>query len=236
MWLVSREMPGQLYEEKLAGGGNAGLLGNNGAYMVRAINPQWGYVPNSVRPESFKFHVERLVIKDQLSVDYWLDGKFVGNVPFQSPELNALFKNTEVIGVTSNSDVWDFAAQYYKIGLFNDADATAIFSTLKAKWNTETYPNQICIDNISWTKDATKFTPSAKVIYAPAGITVADPSQWDYQWYQDDGTLGKQVLFATGYQPAISTFTSAKGIKIKVIVRPKDINGKVWRYFEGTYN
>jgi hypothetical protein len=234
MWLVSRYMPGQRYEERLAGGGNCSLLGDS-EYLIRAVNPQYGFVPNSVMPEIYKTHIERLVVKDQTQADYWIDGVYVGTVKFQAPDLNGYVKTDEVIGVVSNNAVWDFAAQYYKIGNLDNATAAKTFTSLSTKWNTGVLPDQILLSNIGFSKTGSVYTPSAKVINVPAGVAVADPSQWDYKWYQDDGTLGKQVLWSTDYQPSVSSFDPSKGTRIKVTIKPKDTNGKGWRYLEGTY-
>jgi hypothetical protein len=235
MWLVSRYMPGQRYEERLAGGGNCSLLGDS-EYRIRAINPQYGFVPNSIMPEIYKTHIERLVVKDQTQADYWIDGAYVGTIKFQYPDLNGYTKTDEVIGVVSNNAVWDFAAQYYKIGNITDDVAAKIFSSLATKWKTGILPNQILLSNIAFTKNGDKYTPTAKVIKVPDGASVDDPSNWDYKWYQDDGSLGKQVLWSTEYEPLTSSFNPNLGSKIKVTIRPRDTNGKVWRYFEGTYN
>lgn len=232
MWLVSRYMPGQRYEERLAGGGNSGLLGDNSS-GVRMINAQYGFVPNSVIPSIYITHIERMVIKDQTQADYWLDGKYVGTIQFQAPDLNNYTKTENDIGVVSNNAVWDFAAQYTKVGTFSDTDAATIYNLLAAKYNVGVLPNQILLSNISSVKGKTTYTPSATVINTPAGVTVADPSKWNYQWYYDDGSLQVQKPFSTVYQPAISLVPT--GMVVKVLIEPKDTNGNVWRYLEGTY-
>jgi len=186
-------------------------------------------------PEIYKTHIERLVVKDQTQADYWIDGLYVGTVKFEEPDLDNYVKTDEMIGVVSNNAVWDFAAQYYKIGNINDDDAKKIFASLANKWQTGVLPNQILLSDISFTQDSTKFTPTAKVINIPKGVKVDSPENWDYKWYQDDGTLGKQVLWSREYQPSIRSFNPSLGSKIKVTIMPRDVDGKCWRYFEGTY-
>jgi len=231
MWLVQRFMPGQRYEEMLAGGGNASLLGDL-EFSMRAVNPSYGSMPNSTFPEVYKTHILRIRYTTTTAY-YYKDGVYQDSVNYQGADIPYI-KNDAVMGVTSNNAVWDFAAQYYKIGNFSDADAAAIQTSLAAKWQTGVLPNQILLGSMGWSHDATKFTPFATVTNTPAGITVAAQSAWDYQWYQDDGTLGNQVLWSTAYQPLVSSYNPALGIRVKVCIRPKSTTGSFqWRFLDG---
>jgi hypothetical protein len=233
MWLVHRYMPGQRYEEMLAGGANADIYGDLSATM-RIVDPSYGEVVGSIFPEVYKTHISRIKYTDTYA-DLWIDNVYQGRVTYQNEEIPSYTKGDEVIGVVSNNAVWDFAAQYYKSGNFNDADATTIYNSLATKWNVGVLPNQILLSNMGWSHDGTKFIPAATVSNLPVGMTTAAMSTWDYQWCQDDGTLNEntQKIWSTSYQPLLTDFNSANGNRVKVKMRPKNTLGASWRYFDG---
>jgi hypothetical protein len=231
-WFVFRYLPGQNFEALFEGGGNCGYLGDLSS-NIRIINPNYGVVPNSTLPSLYVTHIGRLVINSQSSASWYLDGVFVGTVQLQTPDLNNMGKLYFNVGVITHQSDWDFGGMYFKKGTFSTTDATTVYNSLAAKWGVGTKPNQILLSNITSTLANGIYTPTATVVNTPAGITVANPSKWDYQWYQDDGSLNNQKLISTAYQLPASLVTA--GWKVKVLIRPKDANGNVWRFFEGTY-
>jgi hypothetical protein len=153
-----------------------------------------------------------------------------------------MFKKHFMVGTITNNANWDFAAMYFKVGNFNNTDATTVYNSLANKWQQGSIPNQILLNNISWTKKNNVYTPSATTVNTPAGIKVADPSKWDYQWYwrNNNDNLDIQTPLSTKYQLTVADFptgyTSAPGgFALKVTIRPKDTNGNAWRYFDGTF-
>jgi hypothetical protein len=229
---VFRYLPGQSFEALFEGGGNCGYVGDLSS-NIRIINPNYGVVPNSTFPSLYVTHIGRLVINSQSSASWYLDGTFVGTVQLQAPDLNNMGKLYFNVGVVTHQSDWDFAAMYFKKSILSDADYATWYGSVSAKWGVGTIPNQILLSNIAYSKGTSVYTPTAAVINTPKGVTVADPSKWDYQWYTDDGSLNNQKLISTAYQLPVSLVGA--GLKVKVLIRPKDTNGNVWRYFEGTY-
>lgn len=229
---VFRYLPGQSFEALFEGGGNCGYVGDLSS-NIRIINPNYGVVPNSTFPSLYVTHLGRLVINSQSIASWWLDGKFIGSVKLAAPDLNNMGKLYFNVGVETHQSDWDFAAMYFKKSVLSDADYVTWYASVSAKWGVGSTPNQILLLNIIYSKGTTVYTPSATVINTPTGVTVADPSKWDYQWYTDDGSLNNQKLISTAYQLPVSLV--GKGLKVKVLIRPKDTNGNAWRFFEGVY-
>jgi hypothetical protein len=241
VWLVSRNMPGQRYEAKLQGGDNACYLGDNSS-GIRIINSAYGFVPNSTVAPNYQTTLERVVIKTDNTSDYYQNGVWVGNVAFQGNDINGVVKKILAVGPYTNSMDFDFAAMYFKAGAFTTADAATIYNSIATKWKVGTIPtNRILLSHIKWDNVNGVYTPSATVINTPTGTTVADPSTWDYQWFWFDAetNLNIQTLFSTKRVVTQADFplndATHHNVSIKFRVRPKDTNGKSWRYFSGTF-
>jgi hypothetical protein len=240
-WFVFRILPNAVYEAFFAAGGNCGYIANNGNGM-RIINQDYGFLPTSTAPSLLKTHIGRLVISSQSSASLYIDNALQGTLSLQGNDLNNMTKTLFNVGAVSNQPDWDFAAMYFKKGTFSDNDATTIYNSLATKWKVNTYPDQILLSNLTWSKSNGTYTPNATIINTPDGAVVADPSKWDYQWYwrNNNDNLDIQTPFSTKYQITAADFpagyTSASGgFSIKVVIRPKDTNGKAWRWFDGTF-
>lgn len=244
--VVSRELPGQLFEAKMENGPNGAYLGNLGSDT--RVFDQNGIMVGSGVPEKYKPVIERLAITTA-GIDYWRNNVKKGTFSFSglsSGEIAAsTTKTIHSIGTFTNCMDFDFASLYYKDGTsFTDSDwTTNIYPELATKWNVGILPNEILLSNIGWTRSGTTYTPVATVINTPAGITVADPSSWDYEWYwgSDQHGLGDQTKFATTYQVNQSQFPNNGGpegqtnVSIKVRMRPKNTLGATWRFLSGVY-
>lgn len=238
VWMVSRIMPGQRYESRMQGGGNALYLGDLST-DIRIIDATVGEVTGSVLPPNYSVAIERVVLNSNNTAEYWQNGVKVGTISTNGIISYNLIKTYHAIGVFTNSMDFDWAASYFKAGTFTSDQVTAIWTSLMAKWGAGSLPtNQILLSNIMWTNVNGTYTPSATITNTPAGVTVADPSKWDYEWYwcQD---LSAQTLFST--KQIITTadfpagYASMPSFIIKFRVRPKDTNGNTWRYFSGTF-
>lgn len=241
--LISRNMPGQLFEAKMQNGNNGLYCGDIGS-PVRVFDAN-GNIPNSSKARNYETTIERIVVK-QTCVDYWLDGKIVGTFNFTGLPTDAILANTikkyHSMGTFTNSMDFDFGALYFKAGVFSDAEYADVYASLAAKWTAGTMPNQILLDNIKWVNQNGTYTPSSTVTNIPEGATISDPAQWDYQWFwkDDETNYGKQTLFSTNRVVHTIDFPANDEthhhVSIKYRVRPKDSQGKTWRYFSGTFS
>ncbi len=238
--LVSRNMPGQLFEAKMQNGNNGLYCGDIGS-PIRVFDSQ-GVIPNSSKAKFYETSIERIVVKTN-GVDYWLNGKYIGTYSFAGVNPAAVVANTikkfHSMGTFTNSMDFDFGALYFKAGNFSDAEYVEVYASLSSKWAPGTAPDEILLSKINWVNKNGTYTPSAIISHTPEGVTVADPSQWDYQWFwKDDNTnYNKQTLFSTKMVVHTSDFPSNNpNVAIKFRVRPKDSKGKTWRYFSGTFS
>jgi hypothetical protein len=239
-WFVFRVLPNAIYEAYFMSGGNCGYVANAGNQM-RIINAG-GILPNSKAPTLFQTHIGRLVINSQTSATLYIDNVSQGTMILKE-DANRMFKDGFSVGAVTNNPDWDFAAMYFKKGAFSSAEVTAVYNSLAAKWGQGTYPNQILLTKIAWTKKNGVYTPSAIIIKTPAGVKVADPSKWDYQWYwrNNRDNLDIQTPLSTKYKLTAADFPpgyakTPGNFALKVTIRPKDTNGNSWRYFDGTFD
>ncbi|HTH83259.1 MAG TPA: hypothetical protein VL490_10010 [Mucilaginibacter sp.] len=243
IWWVFRILPVATYEAYFPPGDNCGYVANQGN-QLRIMNQDVGVLAGSTAPDFFTTHIGRLVIQDQKSATLYIDGVSQGTYNFNSADVNTMFKRHFMLGAITNNADWDFAAMYFKKGNFNSTDATSIYNALATKWGQGTQPtNQILItvdQQTPFTKSGGVYTPAMKIVNVPAGVTLADPSKWDYQWYYRfdarNDNLDVQTPFSTKYQVTSADFPAgyaSQGMEIKVLIRPKDINGKSWRWFDG---
>ena len=241
--LISRNMPGQLFEAKMQNGNNALYCGDIGS-PVRVFDSK-GNIPNSVKAQSYETTIERIVVKPT-GVDYWLNGKFVGTYSFNGLSSEAVLANTikkyHSMGTFTNSMDFDFGALYFKTGIFSDTEYADVYSSLASKWKPGTLPDEILLNKINWVNKDGTYTPSATIINTPKGVTVADPSQWDYQWFwkDDETNYDTQTLFSTKMIVNTGDFPANDekhhNVAIKFRVRPKDTKGASWRYISGTFS
>jgi hypothetical protein len=241
IWFVFRILPSSTFEAYFTPGDNCGYIANAGTGL-RIINQDTGYLPGSVAPTLFATHIGRLVIQSQSSASFYIDNVSQGTYPFTPSDINTMFKRHFMVGAITNNANWDFAAMYFKIGNFSSTDTITVYNSLANKWQQGSIPNQILLNNISWTKKNNIYTPSATIVNTPAGIKIADPSKWDYQWYwrNNNDNLDIQTPLSTKYQLTVADFpagytSAAGGFALKVTIRPKDVNGNTWRYFDGIF-
>ena len=247
--IVSRDLPGQLYEAKMENGFNGCYLGNFGLDM--RVFDQNGVITGSGNPPKYYPIIQRVVVKTT-GIDYWLNGTKVGTFSFSgltAPQIaGSTTKTIQSISTFTNSMDFDFGALYFKGGsFFTDSDwTTTIFPDFSTKWGIGVLPNQILLSNIGWTRSGTTYTPAATVINTPSGVTVAAMSAWDYEWYwgSDQHGLGDQTKFSTSYQVQQTDFpnngtivngVAQTNVSIKVRMRPKSTVGGVWRYLSGIF-
>jgi hypothetical protein len=241
--LISRNMPGQLFEAKMQNGNNGLYCGDIGS-PIRVFDSN-GIIPNSSKARNYEVSIERIVVK-QGGVDYWLNGKYIGTYSFTGLSTQAVLANTikkfHSMGTFTNSMDFDFGALYFRSGTFTDNEYGEVYASLASKWNVGTTPDQILLSNINWVNKNGTYTPSSIVINTPEGVTVADPSQWDYQWFwkSDETNYDTQTLFSTKMVVNVGDFPANDqthhNVAIKFRVRPKDSKGKSWRYFSGIFS
>ena len=236
VWGVKIKLIGQTDEEQEGGGDNAGLIGNNNG-NVRIVNAQYGLLPNTVRPPYYIIYVERIVIPDETQATYWRNNVEYDTLDFQSPDLNNYIKKTSTIGVTSNSDEWIFIAQFVKDGTFNDSDRDIIYNALVAKYNVGNKPQEILLNSITIAVNGGVITPTLSIDnQLPVSRTMADPSTWIYDYYQDDGSLQIQKkLTTTGVAANVNQMSVGDGDYVKCAVTPLDTEGNYFCKLEGTY-
>lgn len=247
IWLVSRNMPGQRFEAKLQGSPESDYLGDLDQGGIRLIFNNCT-VLNSVIYDNYKIQIERIVVKPK-EADYYVNGKFIGAITdFSAGGANtaqSILDNTTKkmngIGAYTNSMDFDFGGLYFKAGLFSDSVANSTYAVLAKKWNVNSIPNQILLQDIGWNNVNGSYTATANIINIPNGIIVADISKWRFQWYWKDNATNyaTQTLFATKQTVTSADFPSnwqsLDGFVIKCRIEPIDTNGNSWRYFSGLF-
>lgn len=246
VWLISRRLPGQPFEAKLQGAPCSEYLGDTGSGIRCIFNNV--DIPGAAWQPAYELICERMVITGTY-VSYYVNGTLVGT----NSDLTAGGANgsSDVIGNTTktahslipytNSADFDFGAKYFKIGIFSDATAAAIYASLATKWNLGSTPNKPLLTNMRWVKSGTSYTPEIAVLHTPPGVTLAAQSTWDYQWFWKDlqTNYDTQTQFSTSYVVNAGDFPANDGshtdVCIKFRVRAKDTSGNTWRYLSGLF-
>ncbi|MES2426945.1 MAG: hypothetical protein V4560_08215 [Bacteroidota bacterium] len=240
IWYVMRTLPGQTQEAYFLGGSNCSYVANGGD-KLRLINPNYGILSKSTYLSFYTTHIVRVVVKSQSQAELFVDNVSQGLLDLQYPDLNNMAKLSFSVGVVTNNADWDFAAQYFKAGTFSDTRINDIYKSLTDKWEAGTMPvNQILISEITWTKSGNTVTPAATII--PTKVKADDPSKWDYQWYwrKNADNFAVQTPLSNKYQLTTADFpegyaTMPGGFALKCCIRPKDLNGNSWRWFDSTF-
>lgn len=247
VWLVSRNMPGQRFEAKMQGAPISSYLGDDGS-SIRIIFNNCEITGSTIAP-SYEIIIERLIV-NPMDASYYVNGSLVGIITDLSSggqnTSQSIADNTtrsvHSIAPYTNAMDFDFGALYFKSGSISSGSAATIYSSLASKWGVGTTPtNQILLNQIRWVASGSSYVPEATVSYTPPGVTVADPSTWDYQWYWKDlqTNYNTQTLFSTNRIVNVGDFPADDGshtdVCIKFRVRPKDTNGNSWRYISGLF-
>lgn len=246
IWYVTRTMPGQQFEAKSEGNPVSGYLANDGQSM-RIIFSNVD-IPGVVQAPDYELTIERMVV-NKGGADYWRNGQLLGSVTDLSA--GGANKASDITGNTTktmhglstsnNCPDFDFAAMYFKAGGFSADDAAKIYTALAAEYNAGSMPNEILLSQIAWNNVNGVYTPSARVISTPAGVSVAPMNQWGYEWYWKTAAtnFAVQKLFSTKMIVTEADFpegyASEPGFSIKVRMKPVATNGDGWRFLSGVF-
>lgn len=157
------------------------------------------------------------------------------------------------IGTDTNCAEFDFGAMYVKKGsTFTDEVADAIAASIMAKFNDQSIPCQLMLNNITATKVGSTYGNTFNQIQND-GLVYKDVSQWLYRWstvvFVIGGNYTIQPLLSTSATPTQSELDASKaafnsanpstpivdGAPLKLRVCPVRTDNSVWRFMSGSF-
>lgn len=215
--MIFVRMPGQSSEAFSPGGEQVFYFADGGDHE-RAINSAWGNLSGTANysPAYIVSH-NRIVIKGDATVEYWLNGIKTNTLTLQNGELTdfqngTLRKRKNGIGVNTNvADHW-FGMQATVAGVRSDSQFLAQYEQTKAKWAAAgyTFGQYVFADrlyNLLWQRQGDFLVPTFDIVNT-SGKVINPPSQWKWKWYfkTNETNYFKQTLIGNTMNLPITAY------------------------------
>jgi len=221
------KFPGQAYEARFPGGGNRDYEGNTDG-GVRIQNASYGFLNGDSSIQTYILAHQRIVVKEISGVrqaKYYLNNVLTDTLVLQGADQlpNPYEKVVNGLGVNTNSDDFRFGMMGVIFGELSDANATALYNEVSAKWTAAGFPiNGYAVDvaltNLQWSHVGNTIVPSFSVNNI-GGKPLKPVEEWDYKWHYLDISvgLGTQPEFATTRIISDTSYPAGDtGIKFRV--------------------